>query len=309
MQVTKYKRDKGLIGRMYLTMILIAGIYAGFGLFLWQIGLAWFYVVPIIMAVSLLQWWFSDRLILGATRAKVVTEKEEPELHRMVDKLCARSGLPKPKLAVINTPTPNAFATGRSRSRSVVAVTTGLRRILNEQELEGVLAHELGHIRHRDISVLALANFFVAITSFFMAIFFWSALFGGGRRSTDGAGAIMLAYLVTILVYFIGQLLVMALTRHREYLADHAGAELSGNPRALATALYKIRFATDKVPQEALSQLSTARAFCILPAAPRGDIASAFSTHPPVEKRIDRLLSLERKRTPADYTYNWQSPK
>ena len=201
-----------------------------------------------------------------------------------------------PKIAVINSRVPNAFATGRNPSNALVAVTTGIRERLTERELDAVLGHELAHVRNRDMRVLAIGNFLVTLTSFMMTMFFWSMLFGGlGNRRDNNGQAIFLVYAATILVYFIGQLLVLALTRYREYGADHSGAEISGDPGALASALEKISGQLAKIPEQDLRKLQTASAFLFAPVALRSGGASLFSTHPPVEERIKRLRELERR--------------
>ncbi len=203
----------------------------------------------------------------------------------------------KPKVAVIDSSVPNAFATGRNPKNALVAVTTGIRQRLTDRGLEGVLGHELAHVRNKDMRVLAIANFLVTMTSFVMSMLFWSALFGGGKRDRQGgANAMMLLYLITMVVYFVGQLLVLALTRYREYGADHSGAEISGDPGALATALEKISGAMARIPSEDLRKLQTASAFLFIPAALKGDnVIQLFSTHPPVEDRIRRLRELEQR--------------
>ena len=300
-----FKRDRKLSLRMYLTMFGIGLLYAALGVAMWQFGLGWYYIIPIILLFSVLQIWFSDRIILGASGAKLVTPEQEPRLHALVDKLVERAQLPKPKVAVINSAALNAFATGKSPKSALVAVTKGLMQLLNEEELEGVLAHELGHIKQRDILVVGIANFLVAVTSFLSTVLFWNLLFGGGRNRDNGSAPIFLLYLVVLLVYFVGQMLVLALTRYREYLADHSGAELSGQPRALASALAKIHNLNLKVPREQTARLQPASALCISPMVPKNDLANAFSTHPPVRKRIDRLLALEKSGT-IDYKYSFR---
>ncbi len=176
-------------------------------------------------------------------------------------------------------------------------MTTGIRQRLTDRELEAVLGHELAHVRNRDMRVLAIANFLVTMTSFLMTMLFWNMLFGGmGRRRDSGAGGIMMVYLVTIVVYFVGQLLVLALTRYREHGADHSGAEISGDPGALASALEKISGAMARIPDEDLRKMQTANAFLIVPAALKSEnLVHLFSTHPKVEDRVRRLRDLERR--------------
>jgi len=202
-----------------------------------------------------------------------------------------------PKIAVIDTAIPNAFATGRNPKNALVAVTTGIQQRLSDRELSAVIGHELAHVANRDMRVLAIANFLVTLTSFLMTMLFWNMLFGGmgGRRNNNGGG-IMMVYLVTIIVYFIGQLLVLALTRYREYGADHTGAEISGDPGALADALEKISGTIANIPDKDLRKLQTANAFLIIPAALKGEGSmNLFSTHPPLQERIKRLRELEQR--------------
>lgn len=295
-----FRRDPGLVTRMYFTMFMLGILYAIFVMVLWAFGIPLIFIGSIVGAMALFQFFLSDKLIIWSTGAKVVTREQEPELHAMVSRLAERAGMPMPKVAVMKNAIPNAFATGRSPKKALVAVTTGIRERLSEAELEAVLGHELSHVRNRDMLVLAIASFFVTLASFLMQMFFWSMLFGGmgggGRREGGNAGALMIVYLVTFVVYFVGQLLVLALTRYREYGADHGGAELTGDPGSLASALAKITGSLGKIPEKDLRQAQTAAAFMFAPLAVRGDkILHLFSTHPPVEERIRRLREMERQ--------------
>ena len=281
---------------MYFTMFLLGVLYALFALFLIGVGMDIIFVGVIVGVMVLFQYFMSDRLILWSSGAKLVTREQEPELHAMIGRLADRVGIPMPKVAIIDTSVPNAFATGRNPKNALVAVTTGIRQRLSDRELEAVLGHEIAHVTNRDMRVLAIANFLVTVTSFLMTMLFWNMLFGGMRRSNrdSGGGAIMLVYLVTIVVYFIGQLLVLALTRYREYGADHTGSEISGDPGGLASALEKITGSMARIPDQDLRRLQTANAFLIIPMALKGEGSmNLFSTHPPVEERIRRLRELE----------------
>lgn len=293
----QFKRDRGLVFRMYLTMFLLGVLYAIFALILLGFGVPLAFVGVVVGVMVLIQYLLSDKLIVWSSGAKVVTAEQEPALHAMVERLARSAGMPKPKVAVIQSAVPNAFATGRNPSNALVAVTTGIRERLSERELAGVLGHEMAHVRNRDMRVLAIANFLVTMTSFLMTMLFWNMLFGGMRRDREGGGsAIMLLYLITIVVYFIGQLLVLALTRYREYGADHSGAEISGDPGALAVALEKISGAMARIPEKDLRKLQTASAFLLVPPRLKGDdVIHLFSTHPPVEDRIRRLRELEQR--------------
>ena len=291
----KFKKDTGLVTRMYFTMFMLGILYGVFALFLMAVNFPIILIGVIVALLVGVQYFLSDRMIMWSTGAKQVDRSQEPELFAMVERVAMKADMPMPKVAVINSMVPNAFATGRNPKNALVAVTVGIRQRLSDRELEAVMAHEIAHVRNRDMRVLAVANFLVTITSFLMTMLFWNMLFGGfGRRQQSGG--IMLVYLVTILVYFLGQLLVLALTRYREYGADHSGAEISGDPGALANALEKISGSMARIPDEDLRKLQTASAFMIIPAALKGESAmNLFSTHPPVEDRIRRLRELERR--------------
>lgn len=278
-------------------MFMLGFLYAVFALFLMAAGMELMFVGGIVGIMVVVQYYMSDKLILMSTGAKTVTAEEQPTLHRMVKELAARYDMPMPKVAVIDTAIPNAFATGRNPKNALVAVTTGIQQRLNERELQAVIGHELAHVANRDMRVLAIANFLVTVTSFLMTMLFWNMLFGGmgGRRNNNGGG-VMMVYLVTMIVYFIGQLLVLALTRYREYGADHTGAEISGDPGALADALEKISGTVANIPDKDLRKLQTASAFLIIPAALKGEGSmNLFSTHPPLHERVKRLRELEQR--------------
>jgi heat shock protein HtpX len=282
---------------MYFTMVMLGFLYAVFALFLLASGTPLYFIGGIVGVMLVVQYYMSDRLILMSTGAKQVSVEQEPALHRMIKTLADRYEMPMPKVAVIDTAIPNAFATGRNPKNALVAVTTGIQQRLSERELQAVIGHELAHVANRDMRVLAIANFLVTLTSFLMTMLFWNMLFGGmGGRRSNGGGGIMMVYLVTIVVYFIGQLLVLALTRYREYGADHTGAEISGDPGALADALEKISGTVAKIPDKDLRKLQTANAFLIIPAALKGQGSmNLFSTHPPLQERIKRLRELEQR--------------
>ena len=282
---------------MYFTMIMLGFLYAVFALFLMASGTPLIFVGGIVGVMLVVQYYMSDKLILMSTGAKQVSAEQEPALHRMIKLLADRYEMPMPKVAVIDTAIPNAFATGRNPKNALVAVTTGIQQRLSERELQAVIGHELAHVANRDMRVLAIANFLVTLTSFLMTMLFWNMLFGGmGGRRSGGGGGVMMVYMVTIVVYFIGQLLVLALTRYREYGADHTGAEISGDPGALADALEKISGTVANIPDKDLRKLQTANAFLIIPAALKGQGSmNLFSTHPPLQERIKRLRELEQR--------------
>ena len=293
-----FKRDPGLVSRMYFTMSMLGVLYAIFAVVLWGLSLPIIFIGIIVGGFALFQYFSSDRMILRASGAKLVAVEQEPDLHRSIKRLADSAGMPMPRVAVIQSQVPNAFATGRNPANSLVAVTTGIRERLTERELDAVLAHELAHVRNRDMRVLAIGNFLVTLTSFLMTMFFWSMLFGGmgGRNRDSNGSAIFLVYFVTIVVYFVGQLLVLSLTRYREFGADHSGAEISGDSGALASALEKISGQMALIPDQDLRKIQTASAFLFIPVALRsGGGASLFSTHPPVAERIRRLKELESR--------------
>ena len=289
--VRKLKRDPGIVSRMYFTMLLIGVVYGVFAYVMMRLGIPLTFVAVIVLGLGIFQYFMSDRLVMMSTGAQEVSGEDAPELHAMIRDLADRYGMPMPKVAIINSAMPNAFATGRNPNNALVAVTTGILQRLTHRELRAVLGHELAHVANRDMKVLAISNFFVTLTSFLMTMFFFNMLFGR-RDSGGGSTPFLIAYLVTILVYFVGKLLVLALTRYREYGADHTGAEISGDPGALADALAKISMGMEYIPDEDLRRLQTAQAFLIVPAL-KGFAANAFSTHPPIEERIARLRELE----------------
>ena len=289
--VRKFKRDPGIASRMYFTMLLLGVLYGVFAYVMLRLGVSLAFVGVIVLAIAIFQYYMSDRMVMMSTGAKEVSEDDAPELYAMVRELADRYGMPLPKIAIIESAMPNAFATGRNPKNALVAVTTGILQRLTRRELRAVLGHELAHVANRDMKVLAISNFLVTLTSFLMTMFFFNMLFG--RRDSAGSSMPLLAaYMVTILVYFVGKLLVMSLTRYREYGADHTGSEISGDPGGLADALQKIAMGMDYIPDDDLRRLQTAQAFLIVPAL-KGFAANAFSTHPPIEERIARLRELE----------------
>jgi heat shock protein HtpX len=273
---------------MVLTMFLLFALYVGFigVLSLFRADLL---VIVAVMSVFLVaQFFFSDRLALYSMGAKEVSEEEYPQLHAMVSRLAQQADLPKPKVAVADSRVPNAFATGRSQKNSAVAVTTGIMRTLDEDELEGVIAHELAHIKNRDVAVMTIASFLSTIA--FLVVRF-GIYFGGGRNRN---GSVFVAILASLLVWIISFFLIRALSRYREFAADRGGAVITGQPSALASALLKISGRMDQVPQEDLRDTAEMNAFFIIPIR-SGIIGRLFSTHPSTEKRVERLRQLEKE--------------
>ena len=287
-----WKTDWGLRGRMAFTMFLLFALYVVF------VGVLTLYfqnfLFPMIMlgAFSIAQYFFSDKLALRSMGAKEVTPEEYPDLHRRMDRLSQQADLPKPTVAVADTQVPNAFATGRNKKNATVAVTTGLLRSLDEDELDAVLAHELAHVKNRDVMVMTIASFLSTIAFFIVR---WGWLLGGNNR--QGAPVIV-AIFVSLLVWVISFLLIRALSRYREYSADRGAALITGKPGALASALMTIDGRMDRVPKEDLREEAEMNAFFIIPIK-AGFVGKIASTHPSTENRIERLRDLEKEMATA----------
>jgi heat shock protein HtpX len=277
---------------MLFTMFLLAVVYLFFLTFLSiyvkdQILLILF--VGLFMGV---QYFYSDKMVLWTTGAHIVSESEAPQLHGMITRLCALADLPKPQVAIVETQVPNAFATGRSPNKAVVAVTTGILNKLSPAELEAVLAHELSHVKNRDMAVLTIASF-ISTVAFYLVRYSLYFNMGGDRRR-DG-GSFVLIWLVSIAVWVISFLLIRALSRYREFSADRGSAIITGQPSDLASALMKISGLMDRVPSEDLRKMEGMNAFFIIPAISGSSIMDIFSTHPSVEKRIARLEKMQQE--------------
>ena len=287
----EWKRDWGLTSRVWLTMFLLFVVYIVFIAILSILGVPTLFLFIIAFGMAFIQYFFSDKLVLWTTGSRIIADDENPELHRMVEKLAAEAGIPKPRVAIMQSPVPNAFATGRSPKHAVVACTDSIMRLLNKDELEAVLAHELAHVKNRDILTMTIASFIAMIASIIMQSFLWGALFN--RRGGDGASAWIIAGIVAAIVWFIANLLMMALSRYREFAADRGSAYITKNPRALISALNKISGRMDNVPVEAKAKVSGANAFFIIPALSGNTFMELFSTHPALEKRIANLEKVE----------------
>jgi heat shock protein HtpX len=237
-------------------------------------------------------YWFSDRIVLAMYRAREVSEADAPQLYAMVRELTQRGGLPMPRVYVIPSEAPNAFATGRNPQNAAVAVTEGIMRLLSPEELMGVIGHELAHIRNRDILIGTIAATFAGAITILASIARWGAIFGMGRDDDEGGGGnILFVILFSMVASFAAMLIQMAISRSREYMADEAGARLVGEPRYLARALEKLHVGVARIPMEA--NPATAHMFIVNPLR-GGGMMSLFSTHPPIEKRIERLLAMAR---------------
>ncbi len=280
-------RDVGLSARMVLTMILLGIIYVAF------IGIILLYVrniaiVGVFVALFLgAQYYFSDRIVLAASGARIVSEDEAPELHGIIERLCAMADLPKPKVAIADSRIPNAFATGRNEKHAVVAVTSSLMERLDEPEVEAVLAHELSHVKNKDMLVMTIASFVTTIAGFLMRYWF----FIGGMR--DRRDNIVLFFIALAAIWVLSFLVTRALSRYREYAADRGSAIITAHPANLASALLKISGYVERVPTEDIRKVEGISQFFIIPAVSRSSILNLLSTHPPVEKRIERLRQME----------------
>jgi len=286
----EWKRDWGLTARVWLTGLLLLLLYLVFMTVLLAFGVGTWVIILLAVCMGLIQYFFSDKMVLWSTGARVIEGDEYPELHLMVEKLCKEAGLPLPKIAIMQSPVPNAFATGRSPKHAVVACTDSIMRLLTRDELEAVLAHELSHVKNRDILTMTMASFIAMIASMIMQSFFFSALFGGRNRE---GGSWIIIWVVSIIVYAISTLLILALSRYREFAADRGSALITRNPRALISALNKISGRMEAVPVEAKAKVEGANAFFIIPALSGNAIMELFSTHPPLEKRIANLEKVE----------------
>jgi heat shock protein HtpX len=287
-QRTSFDRDPGLQARMLLTIFLLGLLYVVFVAVLLTAGAGVVTMVIVIGALTLAQLFLSDRIGLAAMGAKEVSPEEAPGLHAMIERLCIQADLPKPKVAVADTDMPNAFAMGRSQKKATVCCTTGIMRALSPSELEGVMAHELSHVKHRDVMIMTIASFFASVAATMTQFGFF---FGGGDDD-EGPGFLVIL-LVSLLVYVISFFLMLALSRYREFAADRGAALITGRPSALASALVKISGAMQAVPTRDLREAERMNAFFIVPTSVKGAIQTVFATHPPMEKRIERLQQLE----------------
>ncbi|NMA11036.1 hypothetical protein L21_1865 [Methanoculleus chikugoensis] len=292
----KWTRDFGLTMRMFLTSFLLLIVYLIFLGVLSALNFPFWSLLLIAAGMAFLQFFFSDKLVLWSTSTRIVEEDEYPELHRMVEGLATRAGLPKPKVGIMASPVPNAFATGRSPKNAVVAVTDSIMRTLNREELEAVLAHEISHVKNRDMLTLTMASFLSMLAFLIMRNWFFMGLFGGGGNRDNNMGALILVYVVSIVVWIVSTLLTRALSRYREFAADRGSAALTENPRALISALQKISGRMDYVPAEKKQEVEGANAFFIIPALSGRSLMDLFSTHPSLEKRVAALEELEAQR-------------
>jgi heat shock protein HtpX len=287
---TKWKEDSGLRARMVLSFVILGILYVIFLSILHYLGVGYIPLAIIASVMILAQWYFSDKIVLWSSGAKIVSREEYPRLHEIVERLSSNNGLPKPKVAMVNSNVPNAFATGKSPKSSLVAVTTGLLDLLDDDELEAVIGHELTHVKSRDVLVLTLASVFSTVAWYLMQFGFYGGL-QTRSRNTAGSGAIVL--LVAIVTWVVSFLIIRAISRYREYSADRGGAIMTGKPDKLATALLKISGKIKVTPPNELKNVQRLNAFFIIPALSGSSIANLFSSHPPVEKRVQKLKEMQ----------------
>ncbi len=283
-----YGRDAGLSGRMILTMFLLGALYVVFFIVLLQLFSLSLGVVIVIMAgLAFAQYFTSDKIALRASGAKIVERDQAPELHDMVERLAETAGIAKPRVAIVDTDVPNAFATGRNPKHAVVAVTRGLWQRLEPREVEGVLAHELAHVQHRDVAIMTIASFFSMLAAMLMRFGMFAGMFGGNNRDNNAVPVWLIMFVVSLITYVLSYILLMSLSRYREFAADRGAALITGAPENLMSALQKIASRMTQIPQRDLREAAGMNAFFIMPT-----VKELFSTHPPLEKRLARLAAI-----------------
>src|SRR6185437_10314507 len=302
MKRKNYGRDAGLTLRMLFTSGLLGLLYVGFALVLFyylNVGIA--PMLVIIVVIAAVQYWTSDKLALAASGAKIVTPEQAPDLHAMVERLCAMADLPKPRVAVIPSDVPNAFATGRSPKHAAVAVTEGLWRRLEPKEVEAVLAHELSHVANRDVLIMTLASFFAMLAALITRWGFYMGMFGGfggNNRSNNGNNQLpvwLVVTVVAVVTYVISFILIRTISRYREYAADRGSALITGAPENLMSALQKIASGITQIPDRDLREVAGMNAFFIIPTSIKHRTAELFMDHPPLEKRLAALEKIARE--------------
>jgi len=297
MKRRSYGRDAGLSLRMLLTGSLLGLLYVVFAVVLFNVlSVGLVPMLLIVVGIAFFQYFTSDKLALAASGAKVVERDQAPELHDMVERLCAMADLPKPRVAIIDTDVPNAFATGRSPKHAAVAVTRGLWQRLEPKEVEGVIAHELSHIGNRDVLIMTVASFFAMLAGLLTRFGIYGGMFGGGDRGRDSGPPVwLIVLLVSVVTYFLSQILILAISRYREFAADRGAALITGAPENLMSALQKISSEMFRIPERDLRQVETMNAFFIVPASVKSATRSLFMTHPPLEKRLAALGEIARE--------------
>ncbi len=297
MKRRSYGRDAGLSLRMVITSSLLGLLYVVFAVVLFSVlDVGLIPMIVIVLALAFFQYFTSDKLALAASGAKVVEREQAPELHDMIERLCAMADLPKPRVAVIDTDVPNAFATGRSPKHAAVAVTRGLWQRLEPREVEGVLAHELSHIANRDVLIMTVASFFAMLAGLLTRFGIYGGMFGGGRgRDNNAVPVWLIVLLVSVITYFLSQILILAISRYREFAADRGSALITGAPEHLMSALQKIASDMFRIPQRDLREVESMNAFFIIPTSVKTTTSQLFLTHPPLEKRLAALAEIARE--------------
>ncbi|TML42894.1 MAG: zinc metalloprotease HtpX [Actinobacteria bacterium] len=297
MKRKSYGRDAGLSLRMLFTSFLLGLLYVIFAIVLLQylnVGLV--PMLLIVIGLAFFQYYTSDKLALKAAGAKIVDRDEAPELHELVERLCAMADLPKPKVAIVDTDVPNAFATGRSPKHAAVAVTSGLWRRLDKEEIEGVLAHELSHVANRDVLVMTLASFFAMLAALLTRFGLYAGMFGGGNRNNNNSTPVwLIIFVASLLTYVISFILIRTISRYREYAADRGSALITGAPEYLMSALQKISSQMTMIPDRDLREVAGMNAFFIIPTSVKQRTAELFMDHPPLEKRLAALEKIARE--------------
>src|SRR5437899_5273364 len=293
-----YGRDFGLTIRMLFTGGLLGLLYVLFAVVLYSVlNVGLVPMILIVIGLAFFQYYTSDKLALAAAGAKVVSREEAPALHDMVERLCALADLPKPRVAMMDTPVPNAFATGRSPKHAAVCVTTGLWDRLEPKEIEGVLAHELSHVANRDVLIMTVASFFAMLAAILTRFGLYAGMWGGGgnRDNNNGPPIWLIVFAVSILVYAISFVLIRTISRYREYAADRGSALITGAPEYLMSALQKISSQISLIPERDLREVAGMNAFFIIPARVKQAGAELFMDHPPLEKRLAALAEIARQ--------------
>jgi heat shock protein HtpX len=285
---TRFIKDRGLTTRMTGVMAILAALYLAFMALLIVQGVSSAAVIVIALGMAVAQWYFSDKVAIASMRAREVSPQQAPELHGMIDRLVAMADMPKPRVYVADMDMPNAFATGRSPKHSAVCVTTGILRRVNAEELEGVLAHELSHVAHRDVTVMTIASFLGVLAGLITR---WGFYLGGGRNNNNGLPFLVI-WLVSMAVAAVSFVLTRMLSRYRELCADRSGAYLTGKPSALASALTKISGDMARIPTRDLRSAEPMNAFFIAPALKGASLNSLLATHPPLEQRLNQLARI-----------------
>jgi heat shock protein HtpX len=292
-----YERDRGLTVRIFTTSVLLGLLYVAFAVVLFSVlNVGLVPLLVIVFGLAFFQYYTSDKLALRAAGAKVVSRDEQPQLYDTIERLAAMAELPMPRVAIVDTDVPNAFATGRDPKHAVVAATTGLLRRLNQQEIEAVLAHELTHIKNRDVRTMTLASFFAMLAAVITRFAFYGSLFGGGNRDNNNGPPIWLILLiVSYVTYAISFVLIRFISRYREFAADRGSAIITGAPEYLMSALQKISSQMALIPQRDLREVQGMNAFFIIPASVKQATSELFMDHPPLEKRLAALAEIARE--------------